>query len=225
MSKVYELYHCKYQGEVVYIGQGARGRHRHCNSGCSHVYELNEIYFTKGKDVLDVYIVQEFFDKEVAEEQEVLHIQKYRPTLNKVHNDSSRRQVKAQESLALKRELLSKYREVSSKKLTNIAESKYVDLANEFYNHFGFKAITDKSFIVFSGNHYASAKLHHLRNLSCTVRTQGIVSRDKDNPYILFIQALYICCGIDLVDHLDKKPNRLERSYCLDELKMRECNE
>lgn len=61
MSKVYELYHCKYQGEVVYIGQGARGRHRHCNSGTSHVYELNEIYFTEGKDVLDVTVVQEFF--------------------------------------------------------------------------------------------------------------------------------------------------------------------
>lgn len=28
MSKVYELYHCEYQGEVVYIGQGARGRHQ-----------------------------------------------------------------------------------------------------------------------------------------------------------------------------------------------------
>lgn len=52
MTKVYELYHCKYQGEVVYIGQGSRGRHRHCNSGISHVFELNEIYFTEGKEVM-----------------------------------------------------------------------------------------------------------------------------------------------------------------------------
>ena len=217
MSKVYELYHCKYQGEVVYIGQGARGRHRHCNSGCSHVYELNEIYFTEGKGVLEVSIVQEFFDKEFAEKQEVVHIQKYRPKLNKVHNDSSKRQVKVQESITLKRVLLSKYKEISSKKLTASDEDKYINLVNEFYNYFGFKAITDKSFILFSANHYATANLYYLKNLSCTVRTQGIVSRDKDNPYILFIQVLYICCGIDLVDQLDKKPNRLERSYCLDE--------
>lgn len=219
MSKVYELYHCKYQGEVVYIGQGARGRHRHCNSGCSHVYELNEIYFTEGKDVLEVSVVQEFFDKEVAEKQEVVHIQKYRPKLNKVHNDSSKRQAKVQESITLKRVLMSKYKEISSKKLTTSDEDKYINLVNEFYNYFGFKAITDKSFILFSANHYATANLYYLKNLSCTVRTQGIVSRDKDNPYILFIQALYICCGIDLVYHLDKKPNRLERSYCLDEIK------
>lgn len=217
MSKVYELYHCKYKGEVVYIGQGARGRRRHCNSGCSHVYELNEIYFTEGKDVLEVSVVQEFFDKEVAEKQEVVHIQKYRPKLNKVHNDSSKRQAKVQESITLKRVLMSKYKEISSKKLTASDEDKYINLVNEFYNYFGFKAITDKSFILFSANHYATANLYYLKNLSCTVRTQGIVSRDKGNPYILFIQALYICCGIDLVDQLDKKPNRLERSYCLDE--------
>ena len=145
-----------------------------------------------------------------------MHIQKYRPKLNKVHNDSSKRQAKVQESITLKGVLLSKYKEISSKKLTASDEDKYINLVNEFYNYFGFKAITDKSFILFSANHYATANLYYLKNLSCTVRTQGIVSRDKDNPYILFIQALYICCGIDLVDHLDKKPNRLERSYCLD---------
>lgn len=222
MTKVYELYHCKYQGEVVYIGQGARGRHQHCNSGISHVFELNKVYFTEGKDVLEGYVVQEFFDKEVAEKQEIMHIQKYRPKLNKVHNDSSRRQAKVQESAALKRVLLGKHKEISSKRLTTSDGGKYANLVNEFYNYFGFKSITDKSFILFSANHYATANLYYLKNLSCTVRTQGIVSRDKDNPYILFIKALYICCGIDLVDHLDQKPNRLERSYCLDEFKSEE---
>lgn len=217
MSKVYELYHCKYQGEVVYIGQGARGRHRHCNSGTSHVYELNEIYFTEGKDVLDVTVVQEFFDKEVAEKQEVIHIQKYRPKLNKVHNDSSRRQAKVQESAALKRSLLNKYKEVSSRKLNTADENKYVSLVHEFYNHFGFKAITDKSFIIFSAKHYEAANLYYIKNLSATIRTQGIVRRDEDNPYILFIKVVYICCGIDLMDNLHKVSGSLERNYCLDE--------
>ena len=34
MTKIYELYQCEYKGEIVYIGQGKKGRHKHCNSGC-----------------------------------------------------------------------------------------------------------------------------------------------------------------------------------------------
>ena len=47
MSKenCYEVYICKVDGEIVYIGSGKHGRHKHCTSGCSHVYELNKMHF------------------------------------------------------------------------------------------------------------------------------------------------------------------------------------
>ena len=40
---MYEVYICKLGDEVLYVGHGKLGRHFHCNSGTSHVYELNEI--------------------------------------------------------------------------------------------------------------------------------------------------------------------------------------
>ena len=47
MSKgnCYEVYVCRVDGDIVYIGSGRHGRHKHCDSGCSHVYELNRIHF------------------------------------------------------------------------------------------------------------------------------------------------------------------------------------
>ena len=42
---MYEVYMCKLNDEVLYVGQGASGRHKHCNSGSSHVYELNKLHF------------------------------------------------------------------------------------------------------------------------------------------------------------------------------------
>ena len=46
MSKdVFEVYICKFENSVVYIGSGGLNRHKHCKSGISHVYELNEIHF------------------------------------------------------------------------------------------------------------------------------------------------------------------------------------
>ena len=47
---MYEVYICKHNDVIVYIGKGTRGRHKHCISGCSHVFELNKTFFTEGID-------------------------------------------------------------------------------------------------------------------------------------------------------------------------------
>ena len=44
---MYEVYVCKLNDEVLYVGQGKLGRHKHCNSGCSHVYELYKLDLKK----------------------------------------------------------------------------------------------------------------------------------------------------------------------------------
>ena len=53
-NKVYEVYVCRYNGEIVYIGEGALNRHLHCTSGTSNVFELNELYFLGDKGLFEV---------------------------------------------------------------------------------------------------------------------------------------------------------------------------
>lgn len=49
-NKTYEVYIVKDKdGNPLYIGQGLCGRHNHCTSGVSHVYELNRLHHTKGQ--------------------------------------------------------------------------------------------------------------------------------------------------------------------------------
>jgi len=40
-----EVYLCYLEDEIVYVGSGKLNRHKHCNSGISHVYELNRLHF------------------------------------------------------------------------------------------------------------------------------------------------------------------------------------
>ena len=58
--KGYEVYVCKNGSEVVYIGEGRFGRHKHCNSGTSHVYELNKLHFDGVVLEVDVVKVIDF---------------------------------------------------------------------------------------------------------------------------------------------------------------------
>ena len=83
MSKdLYEVYVCKLGNNVLYVGQGLKGRHEHCTSGVSHVYELNRLHFTG--DIVDVSVVLSGLDKETALQQEAALIQELKPILNKV---------------------------------------------------------------------------------------------------------------------------------------------
>lgn len=81
-NKVYEVYICKKDGHIIYIGEGLAGRHEHCTSGVSHVYELNRLHFIG--DVVDVSVVLSGLDKETALQKESSLIKELRPTLNKV---------------------------------------------------------------------------------------------------------------------------------------------
>lgn len=58
--ETFEVYFCYYKDVVVYIGKGRLGRHKHCNSGASHVYKMNELHFKEGKDVLKTEVVKYF---------------------------------------------------------------------------------------------------------------------------------------------------------------------
>lgn len=77
-----EVYLCYLEDEIVYIGSGKLNRHKHCNSGTSHVYELNKLHF-EGV-VFDVE-VQKYKSRKIANEKEVELIKKHLPKYNTVY--------------------------------------------------------------------------------------------------------------------------------------------
>lgn len=65
--------------EVVYIGEGKTGRHKHVNSGVSNVYGLNKGHFDGIVWDLDIQL---FDDKVSADSQETLLIAEHNPKFN-----------------------------------------------------------------------------------------------------------------------------------------------
>lgn len=71
------------EGDVLYVGYGNFGRHKHCNSGTSHVFGLNEMFFLKGRDSILVEVVKQGITKQQAEKLEKELIIGLQPKFNK----------------------------------------------------------------------------------------------------------------------------------------------
>lgn len=69
------------KGEVLYVGEGKEGRHKHCTSGVSHVYELNKLHFSGA--FLSVEVLKRRLTKEESRKQEGVLIESLKPKLNK----------------------------------------------------------------------------------------------------------------------------------------------
>lgn len=82
MAKKYEVYICVYKGEVVYVGYGTVGRHKHCVSGTSHNYKLNELHFTGERSLLTVSVVAYFDSSAEAKLYESELIKEHNPKFN-----------------------------------------------------------------------------------------------------------------------------------------------
>ena len=87
IGDIYEVYVCKLDDEILYVGQGKSGRHRHCNSGISHVYDLNTLHFNGIKTEVDV--VYTSLSKLDVEKMEMRLIKELQPKFNKVGNPKS----------------------------------------------------------------------------------------------------------------------------------------
>ena len=84
IGDIYEVYVCKLNDEILYVGQGKSGRHKHCNSGISHVYDLNTLHFKGIKTEVDV--VYTSYKKLDVEKMEMRLIKELQPKFNKVGN-------------------------------------------------------------------------------------------------------------------------------------------
>lgn len=85
----YECYIARYNGVVVYVGEGKTGRHSHVNSGKSHVVELNQMVFSDM--VLDIEVIPCNSKKE-SEIIERHKIKELNPMFNTIYSDSRKRE-------------------------------------------------------------------------------------------------------------------------------------
>lgn len=84
--KGYEVYICTLDKDVLYIGSGRINRHKHCNSGTSHVYGLNKLHFEG--NIFDVNL-KFFLTKEESLEEEKRLINQHLPRFNIVHTSKN----------------------------------------------------------------------------------------------------------------------------------------
>ena len=81
-SSDFIVYVARYDGEVMYVGEGKDGRQNHITSGTSHLYEANRYHFS-GMEV-SVDIVGRYSTKEEARFMEKSMIQTCKPIWNKI---------------------------------------------------------------------------------------------------------------------------------------------
>ena len=88
-SNGYEVYEVYIDDTLVYVGSGAKGRHKHANSGTSHVYELNKAHFDalngNGSGVT-TKVVARFNTKQESVDHEKTLIRTKLPKFNVVAN-------------------------------------------------------------------------------------------------------------------------------------------
>ena len=195
-SKVYELYHCKYKGEVVYVGQGVRGRHKHCNSGISHVFELNKIYFTEGDEALFVEVLMQDSNKDVVAKAEEQFILTRKPKFNKALNNNVGRFKNVNDSITLRKMLL----DVGEKHLSKKTLEKYNSLVLEMVDYFGYTSIINGNYLIEGKVVYQRLGKHNLRVLARWIRSSEEVTSNQNSHYYLLQQTLLDCFKYDILD-------------------------
>lgn len=199
MSKVYEVYYCYHKGEVVYIGQGIVGRSTHCNSGCSHVYELNRLHFTDGEEALDIRIVKVSNDKEEVKRIEREAIVCFKPKLNTVFTErANKRQDKARQAKRIKKELLNYRDEIVGKHQTDRFVEKYNMLCEDFFTFYGLDRILSGDIKLYSVDSFMEFSEDRLMYLSRYLRKPKSNYKKDNNPYALFSRAVLTLHQIDL---------------------------
>ena len=81
--------------EILYVGQGNIGRHKHCLSGISHNRDLNRYYFTNGEDgSLRVEVLHTSLTQDKAIEIEMELINSLKPLFNSIIPNGSAKMLK-----------------------------------------------------------------------------------------------------------------------------------
>ena len=199
MSKVYEVYLCRYKGRIVYIGEGVRGRHKHCNSGCSHVYSLNRIHFLEGSEALDVEVLEESSSKGEVSNKEKELIKLYDPEYNKNFTGRHNALNNMAEGKIFKSEIL--FYGFSTESSVGY-RLKYEALCKEFVDYFGYSNIQKGNISILSAKHYSNIKKPRLSSLSRWMREARTANKVNNSVnYVLYMYFKEVK-NIDLREHL-----------------------
>lgn len=163
-NKLYEVYLCKYKDEVVYVGQGGYKRHKHCNSGTSHVYELNRLHFSGAVFDVDVKI---FNSKVEAVEREKELIKRYLPKFNRDFMQTDK-QMKGAERSLFKATWLS-YID-NNEKSTKARREKLHLIVDEFMRYHTHDMIKEEGLLLRGHGIYETANLHRLGSVVKNLR-------------------------------------------------------
>ena len=139
MSKenCYEVYICRVDGEIVYIGSGKHGRHKHCDSGCSHVYELNRIHFL-ANDTIAVTVLYGNLPQQESLGIEKNLIETHKPKFN------TRYAKPKQDYISMKETVMNEFKKSLKEyghKNGSVSYKKFSDAVSTFITFYGFEKL------------------------------------------------------------------------------------
>lgn len=134
----YEVYMCKMDNEVIYIGSGKHGRHQHCTSGTSHVYELNKLHFSKCN--VSVNVLQSNLSKEQSLRLEKELILQYLPRFNKVYKEKFRNFAVDKKTIM---DVFVKSLIENGVKKSSEQHKKYIQAISDFITFYGITSLQD----------------------------------------------------------------------------------
>ena len=168
MSRVkerFEMYLCYHGDRLLYIGSGALYRHKHCNSGTSHVYELNKLHFEGVK--FDVK-VKYFETKEEALEEEQRMIKQHLPELNTVFTTRNMDKSKWVQKYAKVRKSFARNNKFDVKSVNHVKMNEFLD---DFLELHPLPLIATEGVLLRGRSYYKSRGCSKFENLVKNTRT------------------------------------------------------
>lgn len=207
--KGYEVYVCKKDGEIVYIGEGKFGRHKHCNSGTSHVYELNKLHF-EGVE-LEVKVVKVFETKQDAEHFEKLLIDEHQPIYNSKGKVGYVPIAVVGSEVGVRIAALKKSLEydLRTNRFTRSKVEEVMGILEEFLNYVGRENVLRGSYKLRGKGYYSKLGLLKLNKLMRYIASIDSVSKWSE----LFFKNVYVHTKVNLAEQLYTKTDEVGKRW------------
>ena len=180
------MYVCKHDGVVVYVGQGYYNRHKHCNSGTSHVYELNKLHFQGVVFDVEVTILD---NKDVAVKKEKELIKKYLPKFNKNFMQNGK-QIIGKERALFKATWLS---HIDNSQSTQARRERLYVVVDEFMMYHTHDMVKEKGLLLRSHWDYETANLRKIASVVKNLRF-GKVTGGMPDIFKETLERTYFDC-------------------------------
>lgn len=203
----YEVYVCKKGEIIIYVGEGRFGRHKHCNSGTSHVYGLNKLHF-EGEEI-EVEVVKVFKTKKEAESYEQTLIDEHLPIYNvKGTLSFKRRHFEVMNTVHTKETYL-KWMRLHMKR--SVLHKDVEPFISELFNFHGNKNVITGNFKLYTKDKYSSIGLKNLSEFSNKFR---YIINNHTTLWVKFTYKYFKeVLNLDLLDLFSREVPETARNY------------